>query len=598
MASGFFHSIPSSILVREPYEEVFSLFTTETAETPWAHNRSVSQQASQLELELDFTPISSPVASQPGSRPNSRSGSYFPAIVSTVAVANIESSRSGSRKGLVSGLGISGAGLMEDDLSSTSPSISPPPTSTSPVLGLGRNNSNGSTIHTNASSPKVKSSAVRALLGSRRSSRTNTSTSPGSVKAASPQPTNRKPVVIHQSLSTLSQPGQTGTVVWDSSILMAKFLLSIKELTIGCYRHHVKEQRAQRIKDRRVKTVQQQRIRKLEEQAERLTVSSKGDLRAKAAPEEVSSVDQQEKHAAGQDTYRSDDEDDGDDIDTIDDRDGDGTDNGEDMLVFDPAETTILELGSGCGLLGIVMAELCQKLLLTDQKSVLPLLVKNLRKNLDMKHFDQNSASATFTAASESIVLTSTPSTSAGISSSVTRGRKGRGDSASSASSVKPCHVQVQELVWNQDLDQDLKHGIGMDYIIATDVVYNESVVPNLVHTLKELCEIRECVRREYTQGHGEHLDRLQEILSAGYSGRGVGESQEDEEVLRLRRLRRMRRMLNRTVVLLAQELRTDYVHLAFLEGLKQAGFRMVRMPKQMMDPDYHSGYVIYACFL
>ena len=35
--------------------------------------------------------------------------------------------------------------------------------------------------------------------------------------------------------TTLSQPGQTGTVVWDSSILMAKFLLSIKSLHTRYY---------------------------------------------------------------------------------------------------------------------------------------------------------------------------------------------------------------------------------------------------------------------------------------------------------------------------------------------------------------------------
>ena len=41
-----------------------------------------------------------------------------------------------------------------------------------------------------------------------------------------------------------------------------------------------------------------------------------------------------------------------------------------------------------------------------------------------------------------------------------------------------------------------------------------------------------------------------------------------------------------------------DYVHLAFLERLETAGFRMMRMPKQMMDSDFQSGYAIYACFL
>jgi hypothetical protein len=119
---------------------------------------------------------------------------------------------------------------------------------------------------------------------------------------------------------------------------------------------------------------------------------------------------------------------------------------------------------------------------------------------------------------------------------------------------------------------------MGVDFVVATDVVYNESIVPKLVQTLQELCEIREGVREEVRQGRGEHFDQLQEQASS-------------------RAGQRMRKM-ERTVVLLAQELRTDFVHLAFLEGLEQAGFRMVRIPREMMDNDYQSGYVIYAFFL
>jgi len=96
------------------------------------------------------------------------------------------------------------------------------------------------------------------------------------------------------------------------------------------------------------------------------------------------------------------------------------------MLVFDPSETTILELGSGCGLLGIVMVELCQDLLLTDQEPVLPLLVKNLRANLDKKYFDQ-----------DPIIIAPTRS------KSTHRG-------AGSDYKVRPCRIQVQELAWGR----------------------------------------------------------------------------------------------------------------------------------------------------
>ncbi|KAI8362999.1 hypothetical protein B0O80DRAFT_4029 [Mortierella sp. GBAus27b] len=261
------------------------------------------------------------------------------------------------------------------------------------------------------------------------------------------------------------------------------------------------------------------------------------------------------------------------------------------MLMFDPAETTILELGSGCGLLGIVMAELCQDLLLTDQKPVLPLLLKNLRKNLDKRHFDRNSASASYGAAGATNASDGTPLNPTTASSPAARRRNDRRDGGGSVKSVNPCYIQVQELVWGEELDQDLRNGIGVDYVVATDVIYNESVVPKLIYTLRELCESRNRARQEYSQGHGSRLDRIQRILSTKYGG---GE----EGTLERARSRTMKRMLNKTVVLLAQELRTDYVHLTFLEGLQEAGFQIVRMPKGAMDPAYHSGYVIYACFL
>jgi hypothetical protein len=300
----------------------------------------------------------------------------------------------------------------------------------------------------------------------------------------------------------------------------------------------------------------------LEERAERLAITESGELVEEAGDggpiveEPEDSDDQQDQ-----------DDDEG-DLET--DEEEEDIQEENDKPVFDPAETTILELGSGCGLLGIVMAELCQDLLLTDQKPVLPLLVKNLRKNLDKKYFDQDS-------------LATLDGNKTGSDGSTARRKKDRSSALSAttpagANDIRPCRIQVQELVWGQDLDQDLKRGMGVDFVVATDVVYNESIVPKLVQTLQELCEIREGVREEIRQGQGEHFDQLQEQASK-------------------RPGQRMRKM-ERTVVLLAQELRTDYVHMSFLEGLKQAGFRMVRIPREMMDNDYQSGYVIYGFFL
>ncbi|KAF9103698.1 hypothetical protein BGX27_010471 [Mortierella sp. AM989] len=561
MAARFFLSIPSSISVRDPYEEVFSLFTTETTESLWAHNKSVSQQSTQLELELDFTPVPSPSVSQPGSRPDSRSGYRPTATVFPMAITNdlglagsgTMESESGSVELISAG---SGSGSGESNTIALNPSISSAPSSPGSIL-----KSKGPTGRL----IKSRKSGRNASIGSRKSAST-----------ATPQLPCKKPVVIHQSLSTLSQPGQTGTVVWDSSILMSKFMLSIKGLTMGCFRSQLMRRRTQEKSNQRESGSQQEQIRRLEEQAEHLTVSENGELKEKCAGEKTkdhqtaSDIDE----ASYDEEYSSDD---------CDDEDEDGQGERNSMLVFDPTETSILELGSGCGLLGIVMAEFCQDLLLTDQKPVLPLLIKNLRKNLDKKHFDQDLSAESYPSSSSASV---TPQTK----------KKKKDRTAASIGGIlshaKPCHIQFQELVWGQDLDQDLRRGLGVDYVVATDVVYNESVVPLLVHTLKELCEIRERVRNEYKLRQGKSFSRIQEAISKFSQCTG------DTEIQGRNMRSRLRRMLSKTVVLLAQELRTHDVHRTFLEGLQEAGFWIVRIPKQLMDADFQSGYVIYACFL
>ncbi|KAF9288450.1 hypothetical protein BGZ68_000241 [Mortierella alpina] len=601
MAARFFLSIPDSVAVKDPYEEVFSLFTTETADAPWAHNRSVSQQASRLEVELDFTPAPSPAVSRPGSRPDSRTGSYFPSTTAASADYTdlpIDGETSEARPG---------SSLSLVDTSGMPASPLTPTGSRSPLSATAAAGAIESGMNNNNNTAKLKNPAARALMGSRKSSRTGAG-SP--VRVATPQP--KKPVVIHQSLSTLSQPGQTGTVVWDSSILMAKFMLSIKGLSRTCYRRQARksrtpshQQQQQQSKARSVLQAQREQIRRLEEQAERLAVAEDGalTLRDDASIEQPHAAADNDTALDGDHNSRTQnnntskqikdgengegDEVSADEMDTEDDdEDEDEELAGEEHLVFDPAETSILELGSGCGLLGIVMAELCQDLLLTDQKSVLPLLVKNLRKNLDKKYFDQDASSHSVLAAHTGISAGSGSTTAGSRRKKALEDSNGTSsNSSSNSTATKPCHIQVQELVWGQDLDQDLIRGFGMDFIVATDVVYNESIVPKLVQTLKELCEVRERVRQQLKDGQGDRFDKLQELLSTAVDAR------RDSASLRMRRM-------DKTVVLLAQELRTDYVHLSFLERLEKEGFRMVRMPKQLMDADYHSGYVVYALFL
>lgn len=558
MAARFFRSIPQSVTIRDPYEEVFMLFTTETSETPWAHNRSVSQTSTRFEVELDFTPAPSPAVSQPGSRPESRAGAFSPAVSSMnpqspsptpsslgpCAGALVPSS--GSSSGYTGTMTVGArsqhslesptpiAGLIGSGPESGEP-MSRPGSGSDPNPGaIELYNSDQATSNSPAPTPpRSRALATRAMMGNRKSSRkllTDATTS----SSVSQQPV-KKPVVIHQSLSTLSQPGQTGTVVWDSSILMAKFLLSIKRLHTRYYltMEGSKEDKIRGGSGVRRVSLQEQQVRQLEAQAKHLKVSADGELL------ETGSDDDNDGQEGGDNATDSS-EDDLDDDDEQEDSDR------PDPLVFDPAHTTILELGSGCGLLGIVLAEFCKELLLTDQAPVLPLLVKNLRKNLDKGYFED--------------ALKST-------SSSSSSSKKGASSANGPEDSARPCHIQVQELVWGQELDQDLKRGQGVDFVIATDVVYNESVVPKLVQTLKDLCEVRQQIRKQ--------------AMSTGEEGSFVRNN-----------------VLQRTVVLLGQELRTDYVHLAFLEGLEQAGFRMVRIPKGMMDADYQSGYVVYAFYL
>ncbi|KAF8949822.1 hypothetical protein BGZ52_004670 [Haplosporangium bisporale] len=558
MAARFFRSIPQSVTIRDPYEEVFMLFTTETSEAPWAHNRSVSQTSTRLEVELDFTPAPSPAVSQPGSRPESRTGAFSPVVSSMnpQSPSPTPSSLGPGAGALVPSSGPSGGytGTMvvgaRSQLALESPTpiaglIGPGPESDEPMSRPGSGSDpnagaielyNGDQATSNSPVPTLPRNrvlAARAMMGNRKSSR-KLLTDATTASSASQQPV-KKPVVIHQSLSTLSQPGQTGTVVWDSSILMAKFLLSIKNLHTRYYLT-MEGGKKDKIRGRhsgRKMSLQEQQIRQLEAQAKHLKVSADGEL---LETESDDDNDGQE----GDDSATDSSEDEMGDDDEQEDSDH------PDPLVFDPAHTTILELGSGCGLLGIVLAEFCKELLLTDQAPVLPLLVKNLRKNLDKKYFE------------DAQKPTSSPSSSS---------KKGTPSANGSQDSVKPCHIQVQELIWGQELDQDLKRGQGVDYVIATDVVYNESVVPKLVQTLKNLCEIR------------QHI--CKQAMSTGGKG-SFGRNHVPQ----------------RTVVLLGQELRTDYVHLAFLEGLEQAGFRMVRIPKRMMDADYQSGYVVYAFYL
>lgn len=97
----------------------------------------------------------------------------------------------------------------------------------------------------------------------------------------------------------------------------------------------------------------------------------------------------------------------------------------------------VVELGSGCGLVGCVAALLGGQVFLTDLPDRLRLLKKNVEANL------------------------------------------GHGNVRGSAT--------VMELLWGDDPDQDLIEQ-KPDYVLGSDVIYSEEAVADLVATLLQLC--------------------------------------------------------------------------------------------------------------
>ncbi|GMI68583.1 hypothetical protein like AT1G73320 [Hibiscus trionum] len=96
----------------------------------------------------------------------------------------------------------------------------------------------------------------------------------------------------------------------------------------------------------------------------------------------------------------------------------------------------VVELGSGCGLVGCIGALLGAQVILTDLPDRLRLLKKNVETNL--RHGVRGSAS-------------------------------------------------VKELTWGDDPDNDLIEP-PLDYVLGSDVIYSEGAVVDLLDTLIQLC--------------------------------------------------------------------------------------------------------------
>ena len=132
---------------------------------------------------------------------------------------------------------------------------------------------------------------------------------------------------------------------------------------------------------------------------------------------------------------------------------GDGE---EDMLVFDPSETTILELGSGCGLLGIVMVERCQDLLLTDQEPYYRHLSRTCAQTW-IKNTLIRITKAPTRLKSTTPGGASPQGVTIVVRAQITRSGHGR--------------IQVQALAWGQELEQDLRRNCNRWLINMCSVV-------------------------------------------------------------------------------------------------------------------------------
>ncbi|KAI9228462.1 MAG: hypothetical protein DHS80DRAFT_23286 [Piptocephalis tieghemiana] len=186
-----------------------------------------------------------------------------------------------------------------------------------------------------------------------------------------------------------------------------------------------------------------------------------------------------------------------------------------------PQGKRVVELGSGCGLIGLTCAALgARQVVCTDRADMLAHLERNIRANEDM-----------LGSRPTSLTIPLPGKASAGRRERKARRRGKVGEEAEDPPSERQGEgtILVSELEWGQGLGREGGRTRGdpltrlltgeegpPDILIASDCVYNECVTPLLVSTMVEL------------------------------SGPG-------------------------TMLLVAQELRSDVVHLAFLEALMES---------------------------
>jgi len=121
-------------------------------------------------------------------------------------------------------------------------------------------------------------------------------------------------------------------------------------------------------------------------------------------------------------------------------------------------DATVLELGSGTGLVGIALAALGADVTITDLSTTIPILHKNVELNKSQcKH-----------------------------------------------------EVQVKELYWGQDTDD---FDPDFDYIIGADVIYQDQLVPALLDTIKQLSGPSTKIYLSFESHNGDAVQKFEEIV-------------------------------------------------------------------------------------
>lgn len=125
--------------------------------------------------------------------------------------------------------------------------------------------------------------------------------------------------------------------------------------------------------------------------------------------------------------------------------------------------STVCELGTGTGLVGMSLLPKAQKVIFTDGDTN---LLESLQLNLDLNQFNQ----------------------------------------------ANNYNYDIKQLVWGAEDSESLTYP-KVDYVVAADVTYDTSVLPDLVYTINEFlvngcnaCIIAATVRNENTLGEFERL--------------------------------------------------------------------------------------------